>query len=567
MKKLSLFFCWLLIVSCLLLANSALAVPMMVNIQGKITPAPSPVPDELYFRIFDRAEGGAALGGHENMYSGSRVMNANGVFNVNLELLNTALFTDDRQYWLEIGADMPSVGIVTFTPRQQLVSVPFAITARNVRGGTVVAEATSGSAVEGNATTGYGVEGFSTSGTGVYGQCADGYGVYGSSRNGRGVYGQSANNIGVYGTGATAGGSFESSGKAVVGLGGSDGVYATGTVGVTGIGTTDGVRGYGSSDGGSGVYGENMETTRRVVISRDRLGRIVKSTVTDTDYYGNGVEGVGRVGVSGWGATTGGSFEGTKYGVYATGEVGVYGKGATAGGSFESSGGDGAVAFSTAAGKSGLWADSTLGHGIYAKSHISTHAGVKGVNDSGYGVVGNATAIPEISLTGQRAGVIGEIGDVKGYLGYDNHTPIFMTALQTQAGVLGEANQAAGIGVLAKNTDGGVALEVRGGRIKTAASYTTTIAEVSTGILHRTRCNGNSGRIRVSPDGDPSPDYVFIENDCVNPASVVLVSVQNFIYSEHVFANVQNISDDGLITVKFNKDLANDVVLHFLIIN
>jgi hypothetical protein len=146
-------------------------------------------------------------------------------------------FTEDDYYLgLQVGADSE------MTPRHRLVSVPFAVTAKNVRGGTVAASVlTAGrAAVSGRAGL-FGILGESTdiaSGTGVRGISRGSdplyaIGVYGGSRmvgvagggittletadtgvkgegRSRGVLGTSEAGVGVFGWGRTAGGSFES---------------------------------------------------------------------------------------------------------------------------------------------------------------------------------------------------------------------------------------------------------------------------------------------------------------------------------------------------------------------
>jgi hypothetical protein len=216
-------------------------------------------------------------GGTSIANGGRRVTpNAEGVFNTTFGTDAYPLleeFTTDNNYYLEISVRDTS-GDTTLTPRQRLVSVPMAITAKNVKYSDAVGvlasgtsaggsfETVSGSAVYAR-TTGVrglhrGVYGISNSenGRGVQGSCDDGIGVYGSGE------------VGVYGLGTTVGGSFEATATsgdrvAVYGITGRNtGVlgYHVGTTQAGIFGKSDsatGVRGESSSNVSSGVYGKN----------------------------------------------------------------------------------------------------------------------------------------------------------------------------------------------------------------------------------------------------------------------------------------------------------------------
>jgi hypothetical protein len=187
MKKI--VFGLLLVVSCLLLVNTAWSVPMMINIQGKLTPVPGS-DTTISFAIYkdgNETTAGDELAVIDKTVGTDIVIDSNGIFNTILDL---GSFRDQflgNTYYLGItvgsGAEM--------RPLQRLVSVPFAITAKNLKGGIVDASgeiAVRGSGInvgglfESTATGSVALKGVSTAG----------------------------NSVGVRGQGARAGGWFES---------------------------------------------------------------------------------------------------------------------------------------------------------------------------------------------------------------------------------------------------------------------------------------------------------------------------------------------------------------------
>jgi hypothetical protein len=298
---------------------------------------------------------------------------SNGVFNVILgENDNTGRafpeFLTDTHY---LGMLIAAVGETEMRPRQQLVSVPYAITARHVsgEGASVFIWTTSapwyspifsrnetsgpGFGIAGMGRSagvvgegigdGAGVEGYSSAEStgGVRGHnsratTGDNPGVLGESFRGNGVFGDGYK-AGVYGKGSTAGGFFESRQDSKI----------KGYVGFTPSGATfkAGVMGWG---------GDNL--TGHLGL-RDTEGPV---------YYG----------------ARGYAFEsgaGTNYGVYGWGDdIGVYGKGNSAGGSFESS--TGYAGFFN--GKAAVTSTLEVGTGTYAANLFNqiTGSGNRGLS-------------------------------------------------------------------------------------------------------------------------------------------------------------------------------------------
>ena len=138
-----------------MLSLPAWSVPMMINVQGKLTDRTtgSPITSSIWstFKLYAVPTGGTATWTSPNYLLQP---DSNGIFNVNIGATNLPEFlTDD--YYLEI-----LVGPETeppLSPRQRLVSVPFAIMAKNLKGGLV--EAIGDPAVKGSvagATTTFG---------------------------------------------------------------------------------------------------------------------------------------------------------------------------------------------------------------------------------------------------------------------------------------------------------------------------------------------------------------------------------------------------------------------------
>jgi hypothetical protein len=469
MKRFKIF---LAVMSVLLVAQTSWAVPMMINVQGRLTDTSgNPISGtiQVAFDIYSVASGGSSMWSSRPI---STTATSQGIFNLIVDPGPNTFsgtfpeFTGDN-YYLKIivvngGTDIP------LSPRQRLVAVPLAITARNIRGGTVKASGEgSVAAVKGV----YGVEPMVVIGssaapeyaTGILGH-TNGIGVYGQGKNGStavkgdntfstsgfvvgggmtsslNYYGtgvEGLGNIGVRGEGAAAGGSFESSGGH-----GVDGRYHDGTrlrsygyLGSLSYGAygkyvnSDGTSGpYGYLGGSNyGIYGWASSADMIAVQGSSSSGIGVKGTTSNSyGVYGSSTTGVG---VYGKGADAGGSFESTGSG------VAVYGKGAT-GGMFESSGGGGEARLAERRGLSTYYLDD--GFDAVSSSDLTNSYGVRGKYAEafgclGYRVSGSTTPAP----SSYAIGVYGENGGGPAIKGVSDNTT-------TGVGVFGIARDSVG---------------------------------------------------------------------------------------------------------------------------
>lgn len=193
--------------------SPASAFPEKMNLQGVLTESGIPmkgVTQKVHFYIYDALTGGNILWERKTEIT----TDDNGFFSSELDLkngYNTALgwsqakvFATGNQLYLEIA---PDGWMTPLSPRQPLVSVPYAITAKNVYGGTVAASgeiaAIFGFASGGAAGNGVGVTGFSN-GTGTYAS-----GIYGGSAKygvvGGGILPSGQAEVGVWGVGKEKG--------------------------------------------------------------------------------------------------------------------------------------------------------------------------------------------------------------------------------------------------------------------------------------------------------------------------------------------------------------------------
>jgi len=354
-----------LVLALLFFVSAATAVPMAINVQGRLTNSTgASITDstKITFGIYK------SLRAAEALWTSTQYVvqpNANGIFNVEVsgaaDHTASGSFPDflSDDYYLEILVE--SAGALT--PRQRLVSVPFAVTAKNVKGGSVIAtsvEATNGFV------GGIGVSGVAGWGTGVFGRgdvagvkgevnttagVPVGSAVWGNADNdGIGVKGTSRNGIGVYGRGDIAGGSFE---------GGANG-YA---IQASNNAINQSI--YAENTYQGAIYGKSDTLTNIVpLVSSSRLtpGGTILSYYPQAAVAG---QGDGMAGVSG----------------YSTQNVGVYGKGAK-GGEF---------------------------HG-YSTATISGPSGPI-TSGSGIGVSAEGNYIGVVA-TGNRIGVVGKGNDV-----------------------------------------------------------------------------------------------------------------------------------------------------------
>jgi len=379
----------LLVTACWLLVTPSHAVPMMINVQGRLTDrAGSPITSSIWltFRLYTVPTGGTEIWASQYLLQ----PDSNGIFNVNIGGTGLPEFlTDD--YYLEVlvGEEKEKLG-----PRQRLVSVPFAITARNVKGGTVEATTVQGRIFAVDERKDKGVvrgENYFIPRIGVI----DYYGI--------GVEGRGA--IGVYGYGPTTGGSFESESgygafaktdatdkPAVYGDNRSSGSGVRGDsatgFGVSGLGGNVGVVGT-TRGGGTGVYGGTLTSVASIGV----WGVGSNAGILGQSAAGVGVQGTGsaaggsfessNIGVYGKGDNYAGKFETRgRYGVYGKGVYGIYGEGLTGSGIVYDTYG-GYFKHGTVSGAA-VFATSESGVGVYGSSGASDKAGVY-VTNTGVG--------------------------------------------------------------------------------------------------------------------------------------------------------------------------------------
>ena len=315
-----------------------------INIQGRLTEADVPLDGtvSIVFKIYDRSTGGVA------QWSETKdVTVTNGIFNVILGTnpINIDWEPETTRYFLGIKVGTAS----EMEPRQELVSVPFAMVAKNLKGGRVNAESDlSGSDWDHDISVGYFNATGTTGNTKAIIGTAKSVGVEGraSGRWGRGVWGTNSDEgCGVYGMNLSEG---ENAGIGVKGKSNKGyGVYGESTSGDGVYGFTEswekaGVYGYsalgkgieGKSDFTAGVFGESTNPTYAepwwyLVVP-------VGATIGKGD---------GLVGVHG----------------SSTKNYGVYG-------------------FTASSGRAGVYGESLRGHGIWGKTGGGNKAGVVGLS-------------------------------------------------------------------------------------------------------------------------------------------------------------------------------------------
>lgn len=312
-------FCFITV---FLLSSASFAVPQSINIQGVL--AGGTLPTYLTFGIW---KGGTADSGGELVWTDIRRIITSGTPNSSSVLIDPTTrifnivlgpnsnvttsppfpeFTSAEPFFLQI-----MVGTTPLLPRQQLVSVPFAITSKHLVGGMVAAYGPV-NAIYGAGAAGYGVTGAGggDNGGGVYGVYPHSpattddltpgrtqFGVAGKSYIGTGVYGigrwggffeSNADQSGVYGTSARGFGVYGHSegGSSVAGIRGS------------GASNTRGL--WGSSSENEGVYGWSTGLAAEEIAG-------VRGHNERTTSGGPGVRGTSRsgIGVIGRGGTIG----------------------------------------------------------------------------------------------------------------------------------------------------------------------------------------------------------------------------------------------------------------------
>lgn len=193
---------WVILCLAIYLALPVFSVPMAINVQGRLIKGGNPVKVSTLVRfcIYSSLTGGDSdILWQNNIYVSP---DNDGVFNTSLEGYSMGgsipfpEFLSENYY---LGILIYDGGWQPLSPRQRLVSVPFAITAKNLKGG--IAEASGETAVK---SAGLKVGGsFESTAAGSIAL--------------KGVT-TASNGLGVYGQGTSAGGSFESSGASGYGL-------------------------------------------------------------------------------------------------------------------------------------------------------------------------------------------------------------------------------------------------------------------------------------------------------------------------------------------------------------
>ncbi|PIS29045.1 hypothetical protein COT42_06340 [Candidatus Saganbacteria bacterium CG08_land_8_20_14_0_20_45_16] len=322
-------------------------IPRTINVQGRVLDAAgaprSNAEIQAAFAI-STAPNGSAPFWNEGPFDIRT--DANGVFNTILGTISPLPDLDGGDYYLFItdGSDV-------LIPGQKLVSVPMAISARNVRGGTVDAKntlATNYSAAllasatnNGAELENYGGRFYAEGGKGraVFGYAPksgggiQNFGGYFLASGGEGIGVLGSGNIGIKGYGLAAGGSFESTaGRGLSAFShGSDrfssGIWAEATDSLDGTENYGGVF-YAHGGKGRGVVGD---AKNEGITARNYGGRFFARGGAGRAVYGEAVkDGVGIENYGGYFIARGNS----GYGVYAKGDA--------AGGKFES-GGNGAA--------------------------------------------------------------------------------------------------------------------------------------------------------------------------------------------------------------------------------
>jgi len=343
--------------------------PPLFSYQGLLLDsAGNPVPNGVYTMTFSLYD--SPMSGTPFWSETQPVPVEGGLFNATLGIFTPIdpVMVDGRPLWLGVTL----AGEPEMVPRQNLVSVPYALNASDTRGAnlhplSVSAVTIAGTALYGSAPV-TGVLGLASASTGWT------YGVYGraDSSDGRGVLGY---------VGASSGSTFGVYGYAVSTAG--TGVYGNA---VSASGSTYGVSGRSGSTAGTGVYGWASATSGQTYglygLSASTAGTGVygeASAVGGSNYgvYGRSASTAGQ-GMHGVATATTGQTIGVFGAVQSPNGVGVYGSGGASGvyGVAELFGVYGAT-YETS-GWSGYFV-TTFGNGVY----ISTPASQTGLNVAG----------------------------------------------------------------------------------------------------------------------------------------------------------------------------------------
>ena len=384
------------------------AIPEKINIQGVLTLSGQPVkdPTSVVFEIQDSSD---LNGNVVKTQTISVDPDDTGFFNTALDVSGLSF---DNPYYIEIKIGNSSLGV------QPLLSAPYAITAKNVHGGTgyfsgnvgigklipqakLHSEASAdmdraiyGSAPEYGPGTNYGgyFDAAKDSSCAVYGEASGnsstgvrGYSMDNSGTN-FGVYGETASPNGYAGYFKGGKNYFEGN----VGIGTTSPITSLEVVGnvkatefegkFKGDGTGLSLLGGQWTKNGDNIYytsgkvgiGTQVPITSLTVFSDNSAIYSVSSTGIAVEGRGGGYDQIKQIKNSDKCGVVGASKGG--YGVYGESDdkVGVYGKGPIAGGSFESTSGYGVYGKGPIAGG---WFESNSGYGLYAES-INGSAGM-----------------------------------------------------------------------------------------------------------------------------------------------------------------------------------------------
>jgi|GEM_PF-2951724 len=476
MRKVKMMVIGILVAGLVISASGvAWAVPSMINVQGRLLDAAdNPITKRVSvdFYIFDVPTGGTPVwqGIAEKIDPDD-----NGIFNHILGTkINPIPDIVGDEYYLAIDVE----GKGELNPRQRLVSVPFAITAKNLKGGKVNADGGSGIAVFAQSSGGYAVHGQSDTTDGIHGVGARG-----------GVLGYSSTGYGVYGEGATEGGSFVSttgngvSGKGKIGVIGFDKNYPadfTGSYGLLGgsrltdpsvmiVGTSR-CGAFGQTD--SGNYGYLGYHAVDFSGTTSKIGVLARSD----DGYG-----VMSVGSSSKGGIVGRtqdapSFTNTNFGVLGSSNTG-----------------------------SGVIALSNDGYAVFANS--ANGMGVFGQGNS-FGVRGNATGSSGVGILGSASSGIG------------------VQAQTSSSGnpALYAVNTASGPAVKAESS--GTALEIAKGGLRVSGNAYSAVDLGTISGYTSTTMNCVFGRIKVAISSPTAS--ISVRNSYVTRTSMILMQTLHY---------------------------------------
>jgi hypothetical protein len=560
------------------------AVPQKINVNGRFDTPSGIIEEGVDFHINLYNDSHTLLGTYNPDPSfpiSTGISRDDLTFNIPFVLIDTLSgsqeFLQYDNYWLKINR-----GSIA-EPPQRLVAVPFALTARNVKGGSLVVSSTSEAPITATYTgidpASAAIMGSSSTplGTGIYGNGPFGFGVYGSGEI-AGVLGSSPgvpgiNTVGIMGNQdnpiALVIPPVIYADRTWVPVGAVAGSAAGGFPGVSGL-----------SNYGYGVYGTTSSPTQTAGVGGFSSG-YVGHGVWGNSPNGIGVYGYGPIAVSGTNI-----FGSSLSGIGVKGEsphsIGVYG--------------------TSINGPAGITGESFRGSGVTGLSHNINKSGIYGVSDipGGIGVTGNSTnysggpGVQGFSESNISAGVYGRgslyhgvIGSSEGY-GSDNF-----------AGVVGINTTPGGIGGWFNTTsDNGPALEIGPGKISIEAETLPVYFGVQTNIVaghhYNSYVTGEANFINkaagsatfIVPAHTQGPSYpendeffmtLKINNNYIKPNSLVLISPGGYVgyHCGDGYAGIKSITQtDGRLTILVDARLKQPAAgvyfnsfIDFLIIN